>query len=200
MPDYQHSCFISYKHPPTPDSLEATKHFWLEFVEAFERKVNTYRQVALLTYRDVSLRSMGGVDYPAELARNLCRSVCMIAILTHEYMKEPWCRGEWRAMEQLEKARKIDRKDTGCIIPVLFRGEPEKAREFCGTRQFLDFRGIIRPNIQLDTVESRQRVEAIGAHVAKLARLVSPVDCSNFRIDVGEEVAELTFDDPNPLV
>jgi hypothetical protein len=198
MPDYLHSCFISYSHFPEPDSLEAGQHFELEFVEAFEKKVNMFRQIALLTYRDVQLSSNPGVHYPDELARKMCRSICMIAVLTREYMESKWCRAEWRAMEQLEKARKIGKRD-GCIIPILRRGDLKQAQEFCGTRQFLDFSKVVAPKAQLDTVWGRQRMLDIGAQVARLAAHVSPVDCAGFSIDVGEEVTKPAFDDPSPL-
>ena len=107
MPDYLHSCFISYKHPPAADSLPAAGHFRLNFVEAFEERVNYYRQIALTTYRDVRLRAAGGVHYPVELARSLCRSVCMIAVLSPDYMESAWCRAEWQAMEDLEQNEKL---------------------------------------------------------------------------------------------
>jgi hypothetical protein len=198
MPDYQHSCFISYKHFPEPDSLAAAQHFELEFVEAFERKVDFFRQITLWTYRDAQLRSRPGVHYPAELAHKLCRSVCMIAVLTPEYMESKWCRAEWQAMERLEEARKIGTTD-GCIIPIYRGGDSKKAEEFCGTRQLLDFSKVVAPKTQLDMVWSRQTLKAIGVQVARLAARVSPVDCTDFSIDVGEEVARPTHDDPDPL-
>jgi len=201
MPDYLHSGFISYKHPPAADSLPAARHFRLEFVEAFEERVNFYRQTALTTYRDAQLRTAGGVHYPVELARNLCRSVCMIAVLSPEYMESTWCRGEWQAMEHLEQMRNIDKVD-GCIIPILFRGPADKAQEFVGDRQLLDFK-IDMPGIQLRTINNRQRLEAIGERIARLARCASPVDCADFEIPVGEDTDNPPSDasaSPNPMV
>jgi len=201
MPEYLHSCFISYKHPPAADSLPVAGHFRLEFVEAFEERVNFYRQIALPTYRDSRLRMAGGVHYPVELARNLCRSVCMIAILSPEYMESAWCRGEWQAMEDLEHKRNIDKAD-GCIIPILFRGPTDKAQKFVGDRQLLDFK-IDMPGIQLRTINSRQRLEAIGERVARLAKYASSVDCSDFLINIGEDTDNPPSDasaSPNPMV
>jgi hypothetical protein len=198
MPDYQHSCFISYKHFPEPDSLEAAQHFELEFVNAFEKKIDFFRQVALFTYRDGQLRSRPGVHYPAELARHLCRSVCMIAVLTQDYMESKWCRAEWQAMERLEQARKIDTAD-GCIIPIYRGGDLKKTKEFCGTRQLLDFSKVVAPKTQLDMVWSRQTLKDIGTQVARLAAYISSVDCAGFSINVGEEVAVVALDDPDPL-
>ena len=124
----------------------------------------------------------------------------MIAVLVPEYMESPWCRGEWQAMEQLERARDIDTVD-GCIIPVLFRGPPDKAQQFVGDRQLLDFR-IQVPRIQLSTISNRQRLEAIGERIARLARFASPVDCAEFLINVGEDAdrpSSNAADSPNPL-
>jgi len=198
MPDYQHSCFISYKHVPEPDSLQAAKHFELEFIEALERKVDFFRQIALSTYRDVQLRSRPGVHYPRELAQRLCRSVCMIAVLTPEYMESNWCVAEWQAMERLEKAREIGTSE-GCIIPIFRRGDPRRAKLFCGTRELIDFSQVVAPRSQLDRVWSRQALMAIGAQVARLAAHGSPVDCADFSIVVREGVALPTLDDPDPL-
>jgi hypothetical protein len=201
MPDYLHSCFISYKHPPGGESLPAAGHFRLKFVEAFEERVNYYRQIALTTYRDVQLRADGGVHYPVKLARGLCRSVCMIAVLSPDYMESTWCRAEWQAMEELEQKRNIDKVD-GCIIPILFRGRLEKVQELVGDRQLLDFR-VDKPGIQLRTIYNSQRLEAIGERVARLARYASPVDCADFSINVGEDADNPpsdASDSPNPLV
>ena len=66
MPGFQHSCFISYKHPPVDDKLKANKHFWMEFVTAFQEKLENYLTVGLSTYRDEDLRDTPGAGYPAE--------------------------------------------------------------------------------------------------------------------------------------
>jgi hypothetical protein len=124
----------------------------------------------------------------------------MIAVLSPDYMESAWCRGEWQAMEELEKARNIDKVD-GCIIPILFRGKIEKVQEFVGDRQLLDFR-IDKPGIQLRTIYNSQRLEAIGERVARLARYASPVDCTDFSIPVGEDTdtpSSDASDSPNPM-
>ncbi|SRR6266852_7871709 len=198
MPEFQHSCFISYKHPPVQDKLKADKHFWMEFVTAFQEKLENYLTVGLSTYRDEDLRARPGASYPAELAVNLCRSICMIAILMPEYMESPWCRAEWQGMEELEEQREPGAK--GAIIPVLFRGDPERAKAFAGTRVIVDFSHVDKPRTDLNTKNSRRMMEMIAHQVADLARLHSPTDCGAFVINVGQDVAEPRFDDPSPLV
>jgi len=198
MPGFQHSCFISYKHPLVHDKLQVHKHYWMEFVTAFQEKLENYLTVGLSTYRDEDLRAQPGIRYPAELARNLCQSVCMIAILVPEYMESDWCVGEWRGMQELERMRNVGAGDF--IIPVLFRGDPERTREFVGSRLFIDFRHIYRPRTDLNTRDSRRTLENIAERVADLAKQISPSDCNAFVIDVGEDVAKPRLDDPSPLV
>jgi TIR domain len=201
MPEWEHSCFFSYKHPPNPDPSDARPHFWLEFIQVFQAKLKRFMTDGLPMYRDDRLRSVPGAHYPVELSRNLCRSVCMIAILVPEYLESTWCKAEWNAMEQLERERAVNPDAGGFIIPILFRGDEEKAATFCGPRVFLDFRHIVKPATQLDTMDSRRRLENIGQQVARLARHHSPTDCSKFAIDIGPERADPVPDgDPNPLV
>jgi len=79
------ACFISYKRPPTllnPPTLlprPAGKHLWLQFAEVFEAKLAGFLNTNIPIFRDVSLQP--GLDYPREFARNLCRSVCMVALV-----------------------------------------------------------------------------------------------------------------------
>jgi hypothetical protein len=195
MPEYQNSCFISYKHPPVP---RGSAHLWWDFVDAFQAKLEYFITLEQRTYRDDKLRSTPGVKYPAALSRNLCQSVCMIAILVPEYMRSNWCRAEWRAMEKLERDRNADSNEDGIIIPIMFRGKEDKIAKFCGSRTFMDFSNIVNPKEQLDSTENRERVDSIARRVAELARY-SPTDCGTFAINVGPEVVDPDFDDPNPL-
>ena len=200
MPGYEHSCFFSYKHPPDPDRSDTSPHFWLEFIRIFQAKLKKFMIVGLPMYRDDGLRSVPGAHYPVELSRNLCRSVCMIAILVPEYFESSWCKAEWDAMVKLESERVVDPDTGGFIIPILFRGDEENVAEFCGPRVFLDFRHVVKPATQLDTMDSRRRFEDIGRRVAKLAQCHSPTDCSKFAINIGPEIVKPRLDDPNPLV
>jgi hypothetical protein len=199
MPGYQHSCFISYKHPPVHDTSGASRHFWMEFITAFQAKLEAFITIELKTYRDDQLQSIPGVKYPAELSRKLCRSVCMIAILVPEYMESSWCRAEWKAMEQLERQRTSNPAVGGFIIPILFRGHSDRVAQFCNGRVFIDFSHIVKPSTELNSKDSRKKIEEIAQRVAELAKYHSSTDCSNFVIDIGEEIVEPSFDDPSPL-
>jgi hypothetical protein len=199
MPRYVHSCFISYKHPPVYDNADTSRHFWMEFITTFQAKLGAFMTLGLPMYRDDQLQSVPGAGYPTVLSQNLCRSVCMIAILVPEYMESSWCQGEWKAMEKLERERAADPGIGGSIIPILFRGDKAKAAEFCGPRVLLDFRHIAKPSIQLNTIDSRVRIEDIARRIAQLANYPSPTDCSTFNIAVGAEVVDPGHDDPDPL-
>jgi hypothetical protein len=39
MPGYEHSCFISYKHPPAYPGALAIRHFWMEFIVEFQGRL-----------------------------------------------------------------------------------------------------------------------------------------------------------------
>jgi hypothetical protein len=205
MPGFQHSCFISYKHPPVHDKLNVNKHIWVQFVTAFQSSLENFLALGIPTYRDADLRSMPGVDYPPELARSLCSSVCLIAILVPEYIESSWCRAEWQGMVELERERRTDAALGGSIIPILFRGDLESTRNFCGPRTFLDFRKVINPRRQLENNDTYLwALDHIAQRVAMLANGVSPTDCREFVASfvkrTGRDVAEPRFDDPNPLV
>jgi len=202
MPEYQHSCFISYKHSPRfSGGSGVSSHFWEEFVKAFKERLESRLTIGLSAYWDDGLRSAPGVKYPSELAQRLCRSVCMIAILVPEYFESSWCLAEWKAMERLEEERTANTSSISFIIPILYRGDRTKAEEFCGPRGCTDFTNIYKPATQLNTIDSRRIFEDIGRQVSSLARIKSPTDCSKFIIYDGEEVIQPSlYDDPDPLV
>jgi hypothetical protein len=199
MPGYEHSCFISYKHPPAYPGALAIRHFWMEFIVEFQGRLEAYSTTALSTYRDDRLRSRPGVKYPIELSSKLCRSACLVAILVPEYLESSWCLAEWRAMEELERERLSDSKSDGFIIPILFRGDDDKFAELCGDREYIDFRHIARPHSQMDNIKCRRQMEDIAHRVAELTKSQSNTDCGNFMIESGVEVVTPGLDDPNPL-
>ena len=200
MPEYEYSCFVSYKHPPVHEGSGAIRHFWMEFIMAFQARLDSYMTLRLSIYRDDQLRSKPGVNYPPALSSKLCRSVCMIAILVPEYLESSWCLAEWRAMERLEKERaKLSASDS-FIIPIIYRGQDNQFDTLCGTREYCDFRGVISPWKQLNSIWCRQQIEEIACRIAELSRRKSSTDCSKFSIEAGEEVVSPRFDDPNPLM
>ena len=88
----------------------------MEWAEELQKRLVKFLTIGLQPYRDDQLRSKPGVDYPVELSRQLCRSVCLLAILSPEYWESNWCCAVWKAMEKLE-AKRLPGK-CALIIPV----------------------------------------------------------------------------------
>lgn len=198
QPKYEYACFISYRHPPN----QYEKHFYNEFVEALEDGLKSFLTTSLLPYRDDQLGFNPGVAYPQELSRKLCRSVCLVAVLTPDYPDSNWCRGEWQAMEKLETNRLgVGRK--GLIVPIILRGNLEEWRSFVGDRVWVDLRLVQKPREQLDSVKNRRKIEDIAQQISKFVQtLLDPCeDCDQFQICLGPEQRKSipTLKDPDPL-
>lgn len=191
----ENACFISYKHPP--NQYEA--HLYNEFVKAFEKKLKTFLTTKLPPYHDDQLK-LGGA-YPEELSQKLCRSVCLVAVLTPDYPDSNWCVGEWKAMEKLESKR-LGPGKKGLIIPVLLRGDPREWEKFVGERVYVDLR-VSKPKTQLDSVKNRQKIEEIALRISEYAKKVMDPgeDCESFHITLGLEQQKPlpTLKDPDPL-
>lgn len=197
---FEYACFICYKHPPSSDVAPSVKHYYLEFVEALQEKLEAFLTTKIRSYRDDQLKSVPGITYPEELSRKLCKSVCLVAVLVPEYLESSWCLAEWKAMEKLEEKR-LGPNKKGLIIPVLFRGNFQKAEQFAGTRVIVNFKTVNKPRTQLDTVKNRGVIEDIARRIHALAKqLTSPGEiCENFEIDTDVEIITPTHDDPDPL-
>src|SRR5262245_1626911 len=94
---FENACFISYKHPP---KNAPSDHFYREFAIQFRKQLERYLSTTIRTYLDEDADP--GSAYPTELSLNLCKSVCMIAVLVPEYPDSSWCKAEWNSMERLE--------------------------------------------------------------------------------------------------
>jgi len=199
MPSFEHACFISYKHPPDVEYSAARQHFWMEFIDTFQVNLQAYVTIGLSVYKDDILKTKPGVRYPGELAYRLCKSVCMVAVLVPEYFESDWCRAEWKAMEKLEAKRSVNEKRDGLIVPVLLRGDMEKAAGLAQDRDILDFRRVINPKRHLDTNRSRQILESIANRIKGYSRTLQCTACDDFRIDLGPEQNAPALDDPDPL-
>ncbi len=119
---FQHACFISYRHCQS----ELGKRIVNDLYEAIAGELE------LMTERTVYLdreRLEGGYFYNEALARDLCKSVCMISVFTPTYfsLDHKYCAREFQAMENLERERLALLADPGdqsrgLIIPIVFRG------------------------------------------------------------------------------
>jgi len=202
MPGVENACFISYKHPPdAPDGPRVYTHFWTEFIDAFQNRLQSYLTVNPKIYWDPQLRKVPGSTYPQELSRSLCRSACLIAILVPEYMESTWCLAEWNAMEQLATSRIGGKSAPTHIIPLLFRGSKDQAEAFVGDHILVDFRHITSPARDLGAKRNRETMESIATQIDEAVRRLTDIEpCDNFAIPIGQELTHRAFDDPDPLI
>ena len=193
--NFEHACFISYKHPP---KTAREGHFYEVFVEAFRERLEHFLNTPIRTFVDRDLDP--GSPYPTELARSLCKSVCMIAILVPEYPDSNWCRAEWEAMEKLEVLRLNGQR--GLIIPIALRRTAAEWNAFF-TRTPVDFSKVSVPKIQLRGVKHSQKISDIADQIKKFVDQVQETceNCVDFKFSLGVEELkpEPTFKDPNPL-
>lgn len=196
---FEHACFISYKHPPPVADGTRHSHAWELFVDTIREMLVNELTVKREVYYDVVLRRNPGGLFPQELSRNLCRSVCMVAILQPEYLESAWCRAEWQAMERLEKARG-NAAAPGIIIPIWYRGGTE-VRDFAGTRQVVDLRGVATRRQLRENVSNVRTLQGIAGRIDGFVRSVSDpgADCGTWSIDVGAERQVATVQDPSAL-
>jgi hypothetical protein len=201
MPGVEHACFISYKHPPeVPDGPRVFSHFWTEFIDAFQSRLQSYLTVNPNIYWDPQLHDVPGSPYPAELSRNLCRSACLVAILVPEYMESTWCRAEWNAMRGLA-ARRSSKGVRAHVIPVLFRGQAEVAEAFVGEPVIVDFRHIVSPARDLGMKRNRRTMEHIASQIDDAVRQLTDIEpCDSFMIPIDDQPPGADFDDPDPLL
>ncbi len=200
---YSFACFISYKRPPrlvTPPNVlpgPQPKHLWLQFAEAFESQLKTFLNLHIPVFRDEYLRP--GTEYPGEFARNLCKSVCMVALVVPEYFESRWCRAEWEAMKSLESGR-LGAGKVGLIIPVICVGDRAALEPFFENRQGFDLAGIVSPARQLNSVRNRAKIQSIADIINRYSRsLTGPaMDCDAFSLKMGPD--EMKRDEIAPRI
>jgi hypothetical protein len=194
---YEHACFISYKRIRT--GLPSVRHFYRRFVDAFQTRLREYLTLELFPYFDAEIST--GVDYAERLPERLCKSLCLVAILTPEYFESTWCVSEWRAMEALERKRVPSQKQNLLIIPILLRGDLDHAIKWCGTRKLLDLRTVRDPMQQMSTVRNRTHVEEIAKQIQEISRVLADCECTPSPVKLGPDVVVVNPDNraPNPV-
>jgi hypothetical protein len=190
---YANACFISYKNPP----IES--HVAREFVDTLVETLEYYLVSPIRVYCDTALRTRPGIAYPAELSSQLCRSVCMVAVLTPEYIESSWCMAEWHAMESLERQRL--RNNQGLIIPILFKGSREMFEPAVSGRTIMDFNGLLKPSRQLSKLSNLKKIQDMAVYIdnyVKALRAQVP-NCVGFKIPVGADQITLKIQEPSPF-
>jgi hypothetical protein len=202
---YKHACFISYKRPPrrltqgqTLLGRPRSRHLWIEFAEAFQETLDKYL-THLPSFRDQHLQP--GDDYPQELATNLCKSVCMVALIVPEYFESAWCRAEWRAMELWEEKRH-EKGRAQLIIPIICTGDPNLLEAKIHPRQAIDLRYIVSPNRQMSSIRTLTTIRDVADKINNLAKIlpVVDIDCEAYSLGaVGSDLSTPEFREPSPF-
>ena len=192
---FKYSCFISY--------CRSGNKFMNTFIQQLTETLEDYLDPYLneKVYIDTQLEP--GCRYPEELARAICRSICMIVVYTPKYTdaeNHPYCLREYRAMELIEKKRKQlledKTKNTGIIIPIIFRGEKEDLPcdigdyiHYCDFSQFTTASPHIEQNPEY--IDEIQKIVKIVYGKYKLYKQngIDPCcDCESFSLPSEEEV------------
>jgi hypothetical protein len=135
---FKQACFISYCH----GQGELVKTFMDQLTRALEAYLEPYFDDCV--YIDEA-RLQPGYRYNEALAKAICESVCMIVVLMPKYGRHSYCVREYKAMEDLERARLkfLADRSKGLIIPIILRGRledlPQGVREnihFCDFSKF----------------------------------------------------------------
>lgn len=191
---FEYACFISYKHPP---KTAPEDHFYKEYAKALKAALEKYLVTEIRVFLDVDADP--GSVYPTNLPQSLCKSVCMIAILTPEYPDSRWCAAEWKAMEELE-GKRLGAGERGLIIPVVAQGNVGELENIF-KRKSLDLK-VALPK-QLGNTGKAAKIQALAGQVAKFVnKLKDPcANCADFQFDLGPE--EVTYPpkykDPDPF-
>ena len=185
-------CFISYRSEASNIAKDIYKDLSGELglhLEAADRKI---------FMDEVDLR--GGILFNKELAKALCESVCMIAVLTPLYFSKEriYCAREYRAMEQLEKRRLkalVRNSNRGFIIPIVLHDLADVPNQISQNRDLYNFRKFSRGERGLS-----RRSESYNKHITKIAEYIcerhkaleksgwaAVRDCLHFRLPTEKE-------------
>jgi hypothetical protein len=191
---FEYACFISYKHPPR---VAPEDHFYKEYVKSLKAVLERYLVTEIRTFLDEDADP--GTAYPTHLPRSLCKSVCMIAVLTPEYPDSRWCNAEWQAMEELE-AKRLGNGKKGLIIPIVAQGNVREL-EYLFKRKVLDLKVTLAS--QLRNAKKAAKIQELARQIAEFVKqLPDPCEnCADFRFELGAEETTYPpkYKDPDPF-
>lgn len=194
-----YACFISYCH----GQHELTRTFINQFKQALEsslepRVPRTGKEV----YFDKD-RLKPGYEYNEALAQAICKSVCMIVVYSPKYESQPYCVREFEGMKLVEQERRALLgsawpQEYGMIIPIIFRGDPDKLPEdIRAYRHYCDFTRFTTADPRISKnkkyVEKIEKIaEAIAESYSSLTKANIDLcgSCDNFRLPSEDEVRQ----------
>jgi TIR domain len=163
---YEHDIFLSYSRR-SPVGPWVQNHFY-PLLDDWLR-MNTPRHPEIFA----DWRQETGVNWPARLKRALRRSRCMVAVLSPDYFRSPWCMAEWQSMKKREEILGLATEESplGLVFPIIFAdGEcfPHDAK----VTQYIDLHKWNQPQPQFkktkDYLKLTQKVQGIAEELARL--------------------------------
>ena len=201
---FEHACFISYCH----NEGKLMTGFMKQLVEALNSTIEIYLKNKKV-YIDEEL--VPGADYQKDLARAICKSICMVVVYTPAYNQSDFCLKEFTAMEVIEKKRKLQmqllgkRIENSLIIPIVLRGGnmlPPKIKDI----EFIDFSKLSLADLVKNIFENEKIIDKIET-VAKTIqehdenfREIADVcgDCDSFTLPTEGEITSWFKASPFP--
>jgi TIR domain len=201
---YEYACFISYKRPPAwtlraGPAGEPARHALSDTAEEFQTRLDYFLTLAKPSFRDVQLEP--ATKYEASLAKKLCHSLCMVALVVPQYFESAWCVAEWNAMEVFERKR-LNQRGKSLIIPVLVGGDPTVLNPKLGGRSSHDLRGVGMPAQHFKNPRILKEVHRIADAINSMEGLMRTdptTECDQFSLEIGLDSVLPEYPEPSPF-
>jgi len=112
---YEHDIFISYRRSSTAGE-------WVKnhLAPCLEARLNDVAPRPVRIFYD--LRMADGVNWPAELKRQVRNSKLLLAVWSADYFRSAWCVAEWRSFREREALLGLfsDDHTQGLVYPVRY--------------------------------------------------------------------------------
>lgn len=198
----KYPCFVSYCHGYGDEMRE----FVRQLVKKLDDQLDAFFDQPL---RFDEQRLEPGHRYNEALARDLCESVCLVAVLTPKYFERPYCRRELEAMHGIER-RRFGRRapnDRGLIIPVLYRGRREDIpKDLRDHVQYCDLSAITSARLDIaHDPDFDRKLRKIAEYIYDVYRDLigrdTTADCERFRLPTARQAERWKVSvTPEPLL
>lgn len=112
---YDHDIFISYRRSPTVGQ-------WVQnhFVPRLEARLNDVAPGPVRIFCDFKMAD--GVNWPAELKRQVRSSSLLLTVWSADYFRSTWCMAEWQSFRNREALLGLstDEHTLGLVYPVRY--------------------------------------------------------------------------------
>jgi hypothetical protein len=127
---YDYDIFVSYRRSPTVGQ-------WVRnhFVPRLEARINDVAPGPVRVFCDFKMAD--GVNWPAELKRQVRSSGLLLSIWSADYFRSNWCMAEWQSFRNRETLLGLftDEQTLGLVYPVRYADgnhfHPEARQTLC---------------------------------------------------------------------